>query len=83
MTNDNLVSAKDLNDLSEYLKNNNSTTEIKSLCEEQSELVSDYIKAISQGYDLSELEDCHLYIEETNKIIVDDTKPMTNQKRGN
>lgn len=83
LTNDNLVSAKDLNDLSEYLKNNNTSTEIKSLCEEQSELVSDYIKAISQGYDLSDLEDCHLYIEETNKIIVDDTKPMTNQKRGN
>ena len=78
-----LVSAKDLNDLNDFLKSNNDSEEIKTLFKDQPELATEYLRAVALGYDLSDLEDCHLFFDETNnQIQFDDTKPL-GRKAGN
>lgn len=76
--NEQTTTAKDLEDLNGLVQTMDKA-EIKSLCTENPELVSDYLLALYSGYDLSDQKDCQLYFEETSPNYFDDTKPM---KRG-
>ena len=77
--NDQTTTAKDLEDLNGLVQTMDKA-EIKSLCTENPELVSDYLLALYSGYDLSDQKDCQLYFDETSPSVFDDTKPYS--KRG-
>jgi hypothetical protein len=80
-TNDNDVSAKDLEDLNGLIQTAD-LDELKKISKENPELVSHYLMAQYSGYDLSDISDCELYFAETDSSIqVNDLKPITN-KRG-
>ena len=73
------VSAKDLEDLNGLVQTMDKA-EIKSLCTENPELVSDYLLALYSGYDLSDQKDCQLYFDETSPSVFDDTKPYSKKR---
>ena len=71
------VNARDLEDLNGLVQTLD-FSELKKLAKENPELVSHYILANHNGYDLSDQKDCELYFEETNsEISFNDLKPYS------
>ena len=56
-------------------------SEIKSLCDENPELISDYMLATYSGYDLTDEKDCELYFDETKIKVILMTQNHTHKKQ--